>query len=171
MRNGLHCHPEPWGERSRTRSPDFYCRDGVKDLHPSHPPGNGDSMKESYVYIMTNRRRGVLYVGVTNDLSRRVNEHREGIAKGFTSRYHLCHLVYFETFGSIIQAIAREKEIKGWVRRKKIVLIEKRNPAWRDLHEMPSVHDCVEKCASADPSSRFAPPGLCGTQDDGVDPL
>ena len=85
-----------------------------------------------YIYIMTNRTHR-LYVGVTNDLYRRVNEHRLGITGGFTSKYKMNRLVYFEHFKYIGDAIAREKEIKGWIRRKKIALIEAENPKWSDL--------------------------------------
>jgi putative endonuclease len=92
-------------------------------------------MKEYYVYIMTNRRCGVLYTGVTNDLGRRVQEHRDESLEGFTHRYHLKHLVYFETWPDANQAIAREKQIKGLLRKKKIALIEEMNPEWRDLSE------------------------------------
>ena len=85
-----------------------------------------------YIYIMTNRTH-TLYVGVTNDLYRRVNEHRCGSNSGFTSKYKISRLVYFEHFKYIGDAIAREKEIKGFIRRKKIALIEAENPKWSDL--------------------------------------
>ena len=84
------------------------------------------------IYIMTNRTH-TLYVGVTNDLYRRVDEHRRGTNPGFTSKYKMNRLVHFEHFEVIGDAIAREKEIKGWVRRKKIALIENENPKWSDL--------------------------------------
>jgi len=76
-----------------------------------------------------------LYVGVTNDLARRVNEHKQGLIAGFTSRYRVTRLVYFEEFADIRDAIAREKEIKGWKRSRKTSLIERRNPTWEDLAE------------------------------------
>ena len=76
-------------------------------------------MRTFYVYIMASRSR-VLYVGVTNDLIRRVNEHKGGLVAGFTTRYRITRLVYFEEFADIRDAIAREKELKGWVRRKKV---------------------------------------------------
>jgi putative endonuclease len=85
-----------------------------------------------YVYIMASRSR-VLYVGVTNDLARRTNEHKRGLVPGFTSRYRITRLVYFEEFVEILDAIAREKEIKGWVRTRKTRLIDSRNPTWEDL--------------------------------------
>ena len=84
------------------------------------------------MYIMASRSR-VLYVGVTNDIVRRVDEHRRGLIPGFTRKYHITRLVYFERFTDIRAAIAREKEIKGWVRARKIRLIEERNPTWEDL--------------------------------------
>jgi putative endonuclease len=85
-----------------------------------------------YVYIMASRSR-VLYVGVTNDLARRVDEHKRGLGACFTSKYRITRLVYFEEFVDILDAIAREKEIKGWVRSRKTRLIEGRNPTWEDL--------------------------------------
>jgi len=86
-----------------------------------------------YVYIMIDYRQGTLYVGVTNDLARRVQEHKLKVADGFTKKYGLTRLVYFEHTGQIMSAIEREKQIKGWLRRKKIELIESTNPSWRDL--------------------------------------
>jgi len=85
-----------------------------------------------YVYLMASRSR-VLYTGVTNNLARRVNEHKRGLIPGFTSRYRVTRLVYFEEFADVRVAIAREKEIKGWVRMRKLRLIEERNPTWADL--------------------------------------
>ena len=90
-------------------------------------------MTDYSVYIMSNARHTVLYVGVTNDLSRRVAEHKSSLIKGFTQRYHATELVYFETCGRIDDAIAREKQLKGWTRRKKELLIERMNPQWLDL--------------------------------------
>ena len=95
-------------------------------------------MRTYYVYIMASRSR-VLYVGVTNDLARRVDEHKRGRNAGFTSRYRVTRLVYFEQFGDIRDAIAREKEIKGWKRSRKTTLIEERNRTWEDLAK-----DCVQ---------------------------
>ena len=91
-------------------------------------------MRTFYVYIMASRTR-VLYVGVTNDLARRVNEHKQGSVPGFTTRYRVTRLVYFEEFADIRDAIAREKVIKGWVRSRKTSLIERCNPTWEDLAE------------------------------------
>jgi putative endonuclease len=85
-----------------------------------------------YVYIMTNKSR-TLYTGVTNRLVRRVAQHKRKLVPGFTSQYNLTRLVYFEVFRDIRHAIQREKQIKGWVRKKKIALIIAKNPAWRDL--------------------------------------
>ncbi len=84
------------------------------------------------VYIATNASR-TLYTGVTNDLQRRMFEHREGKAPGFTQQYRIRRLVYFETTPDVQAAIAREKQIKGWLRTKKIALIESVNPGWEDL--------------------------------------
>ncbi len=87
-----------------------------------------------FVYIMASRSR-VLYVGVTNDLQRRVWEHKNHALAGFTDKYNVDRLVYFEAGASVIEAIAREKQIKGWRRSKKVALIESVNPTWRDLSE------------------------------------
>jgi putative endonuclease len=89
-------------------------------------------MKNYYVYILANRTR-VLYTGVTNNLERRISQHKNGITPGFTSQYNVTRLVYYETFSGIRDAIAREKQIKGWLRAKKIALIESVNPKWEDL--------------------------------------
>ncbi len=86
------------------------------------------------VYILASRSR-VLYTGVTNDVARRAREHKQGLIPGFTQKYRVTRLVYFEQFGDIRAAIAREKQIKGWVRARKIELIEARNPTWADLAE------------------------------------
>ena len=87
-----------------------------------------------YVYIMTNHS-GTLYTGVTNDLHRRVYEHKQKLAPGFTQKYKITQLVYYEETPDVKAAIAREKQIKGWVRSKKTVLIETANPEWQDLSE------------------------------------
>lgn len=91
-------------------------------------------MNQYYVYIMTNRSK-TLYTGVTNDLNRRVSEHKNKLIEGFTSKYNINKLVYFEETPDISSAIAREKQIKGWLRRKKIELIESMNPEWKDLSD------------------------------------
>jgi len=90
-------------------------------------------MREFWVYIMTNPKHTVLYTGVTNDLSRRVAEHKNGIGSGFTCKYQLTKLVYCESHGSPREAIAREKQIKAGSRMKKIELIRSVNPEWEDL--------------------------------------
>jgi putative endonuclease len=87
-------------------------------------------VKTYHVYIMASR---VLYIGVTSDLLRRVREHKERKVPGFTARYGVTELVYFEAFGDIRVAIAREKQLKGWLRSRKIALIESFNPRWKDL--------------------------------------
>jgi putative endonuclease len=91
--------------------------------------------KQYYVYIMTNQHNTVLYTGMTNDLQRRAYEHRTGRGGGFTSRYNVNKLVYYEGTGDVNAAIAREKQIKGGSRQKKLDLIEAMNPEWRDLYE------------------------------------
>ncbi len=92
-------------------------------------------MTGGYVYFMTNKRNGILYVGVTNDIVRRVFEHRSGLVKGFTKRYGLKRLVYFERFETIQDAIQREHNIKHWPRAWKVRLIVATNLNWDDLFE------------------------------------
>jgi putative endonuclease len=89
-------------------------------------------MKQCYVYITTNKSR-TLYTGVTNDLERRVYEHKQKLIPGFTTRHNISRLVYFEATEDIRAAIEREKQIKGWLRQKEIALIESMNPEWEDL--------------------------------------
>ena len=91
--------------------------------------------KQYFVYIMTNRSSTVLYTGVTNDLKRRAYEHREKLTRGFTSRYKIGKLVYYEVFDDPSAAIQREKQIKEGSRNKKMGLIDSMNPTWRDLYE------------------------------------
>ena len=88
-----------------------------------------------YVYIMTNRTKSVLYTGVTNDLKRRVWQHKEKLFEGFTSRYQVTLLVYYEPFDDINAAIAREKQIKGGSRQKKLDLVNGMNAEWQDLFD------------------------------------
>jgi len=89
-------------------------------------------MRQYYVYIMTNRSK-TLYTGVTNNLERRVYEHKQKLVPGFTSTYNITVLVYFEMTTDVKVALSREKQIKGWLRSKKISLIEAVNPEWKDL--------------------------------------
>lgn len=91
--------------------------------------------KVYYVYITTNRARIPLYTGVTNDLTRRIQMHKDRSTESYTKQYHLDRLVYFEVGEDINSAIAREKQIKRWRREKKMLLINKLNPQWRDLFE------------------------------------
>ena len=88
--------------------------------------------KYYYVYILTNHS-GTLYTGVTNNLERRLDEHRRGIGSKFTAKYNIKRLVYYEVYKYVRVAIAREKQIKGWRREKKVALIEDMNPGWKDL--------------------------------------
>jgi putative endonuclease len=92
-------------------------------------------MKSYYVYIATNKDNHVLYTGVTNDLYRRMYEHKNKLMKGFTQKYNVCKLVYYEETSDVYSAISREKQIKGGSRAKKITLIEAINPGWKDLEE------------------------------------
>lgn len=89
----------------------------------------------NYIYILTNSTNTVLYIGVTNDLKRRIYEHKNELIDGFTKKYHIHKLIYYEAYSSIKTAIAREKQLKCWMRAKKIKLIETQNPDWIDLSE------------------------------------
>ena len=116
-------------------------------------------MSDYYVYIMTNRS-GTLYIGVTNDIYRRVLEHRTGAKLGFTSRYQMTRLLYVETTNDVNAAIAREKQLKGWTRKRKIELARSLNPHWTDLSkgwyegesngEAPSSRDQILRSAQND---------------------
>ena len=101
------------------------------------PPIKGVTIDEKtyWFYILAGRRNGTLYCGVTNNLSRRVWEHKEGIADGFTKEYGVKLLVYYESYRYVHDAIQREKNIKKWPRRWKIDLVRSMNPEWRDLYE------------------------------------
>jgi putative endonuclease len=90
--------------------------------------------RQYYVYLLASKRNGTLYIGVTSDLIKRVHEHKNNLVEGFTKKYNIHNLVYFETTEDINSAIVREKQIKKWKRAWKIELIEKNNPEWRDLY-------------------------------------
>lgn len=92
--------------------------------------------KQYYVYILTKARNSTFYVGVTNDIIRRVWEHREKLADGFTKKHGIHHLVYYEVFSDVNEAIIREKLIKKWRREIKMQAIEKVNPQWNDLYTL-----------------------------------
>ena len=89
--------------------------------------------KSYYVYLLTNQNNKVMYVGMTNDLVRRIYEHRHQLIAGFTSKYHVNKLVYFEETADVLAAITREKQVKKWRREKKNALVEAMNPEWSDL--------------------------------------
>ena len=90
-------------------------------------------MKTYYVYILANKRNRTLYIGITNDLVRRISEHKSGMMEGFTKKYSIDKLVYYESTTDVNEAITREKRLKKWKRQWKIDLIENSNPDWRDL--------------------------------------
>lgn len=92
-------------------------------------------MKQYYVYILTNKTDRVMYIGVTSDLLRRIYEHKNDCVDGFTKRYHVHKLVYYEETSDVTAAISREKELKGWRREKKNTLVKSVNPTWKDLSE------------------------------------
>jgi len=108
---------------------------------------------EYYVYILSNKSR-TLYIGVTNGLFHRVEQHRHGVFDGFTKKYKIHRLVYFERFQYIDNAIAREKQLKGWRRERKIALIEEQNPTWEDIYPLMLRGEWKEKqvlrCAQDD---------------------
>ena len=92
-------------------------------------------MKQPAIYIVTNKRNGTLYTGVTSDLVHRTSQHKQEIFDSFSKKYSCKMLVYYELFGNMEQAILREKQIKGGSRKKKLTLVEARNPDWRDLYD------------------------------------
>ncbi|MFC1694322.1 GIY-YIG nuclease family protein [Candidatus Latescibacterota bacterium] len=92
------------------------------------------AMKKYYVYILASKRNGTLYIGVTNDLIRRVYEHKNDLIDGFTKKYGVHSLVYYEQYDDVVNAIQREKRLKKWNRQWKIELIEKENPEWKDIY-------------------------------------
>jgi putative endonuclease len=95
----------------------------------------GTTFMSYYVYIIASRKDGAIYIGITNDIVRRIYEHRTKAVPGFTSRYNITRLVWFEIYDDPITAISREKELKKWRRSWKVELIEKDNPEWNDLYE------------------------------------
>jgi len=92
-------------------------------------------MKQYYVYILASKKNGTLYIGVTNNLLKRVYEHKNNLIAGFTKKYSVHNLVYYEAYSNIHDAIAREKRMKKWERSWKIELIKKANPQWEDLYD------------------------------------
>lgn len=91
--------------------------------------------KSYYVYILTNKTNSVFYTGLTSDLDKRTTEHKLSLVSGFTSKYHVHKLVYYEIYDTPSEAIQREKQLKKWLRRWKIELIENSNPNWKDLYD------------------------------------
>ena len=89
-----------------------------------------------YVNILTNQNNKTVYIGITNDLKRRLYEHKTEQIEGFTKRYHIHKLVYFEEYKDINDAIAREKQLKSWIRQKKNALVESKNPSWQDIGDL-----------------------------------
>jgi len=92
-------------------------------------------MPYSYVYILASKKNGTLYVGVTSDLIKRIYQHKNGLISGFTEKYKVHKLMYFEQYEDISEAIKREKQLKGWRRDWKLKLIEDNNPRWEDLYD------------------------------------
>src|SRR5699024_9100879 len=100
-----------------------------------HNTDRRDDMKQPCVYILCNRPNGTLYIGVTSNLPQRVWQHKNDLVEGFTRRYRVHRLVYFEMLDEMYTAITREKQLKNWKRQWKVSLIERRNPDWRDLYQ------------------------------------
>jgi putative endonuclease len=126
----------------------FWALSSFADARPN--------MKRTYcVYILASRSRN-LYTGVTGNLQPRMVEHRQRLIPGFTTRYRIFRLVYYEFFSDVRAAIAREKEIKGWRREKKIWLIKRNNPTWADLAEKIPHQYHNDRLSKADPSPPFA---------------
>ena len=96
-------------------------------------------MGQYFVYILASKRNGTLYIGVTNNLLKRVHQHKNDVTEGFTRKYNVHSLVYYEVFNRIQDAITREKQMKKWKRQCKMELIEKSNPNWEDLFESLSI--------------------------------
>jgi putative endonuclease len=116
--------------------PDPESRDSGFALRAPRNDGDGRiGLMNYYVYILASRKDGAIYVGVTNDLVRRVYEHRTKAVPGFTAKYNITRLVWFEIYDDPESAISREKELKKWKRAWKIQLIEAKNPKWDDLYE------------------------------------
>jgi len=92
-------------------------------------------MNTYYVYLLASKRNGTLYIGITNNLARRVDEHKSNLIEGFTKKYQVHLLVYYEEYNDVYRAIEREKQMKKWKRKWKIELIEKHNSEWRDLYQ------------------------------------
>ncbi len=122
--------PRPWSVIPRLSSV-------IPRLDPERRTGGIQNKMENtyYTYIMASQRNGTLYVGVTSDLIRRVYEHKNDLAEGFTKKYQVHRLVYFEQHEDVNQAIRREKRLKEWPREWKLALIEIDNPTWRDLYD------------------------------------
>jgi putative endonuclease len=121
------------GRQTLLASPNL--SDVIAGLDPAIQFASASSMATYFVYILASRRNGTLYIGVTGGLSRRAYEHKEGILEGFTKRYGVKLLVYYESYDDIRNAIQREKNLKKWPRAWKIALIERNNPDWRDLYD------------------------------------
>ena len=124
------CHPCLAGRRACLRRNDI-----EEVVIPAWFWQGSRIMKLFYVYILASKRNGTLYIGVTQDLVRRVYEHKNHLVEGFTKKYNVCQLVYFEETIDVLSAITREKQLKRWKRQWKIRLVEQQNPSWQDLYD------------------------------------
>ena len=114
---------------------DARCRLLLQDAHFSKSSKEAIMHIESYVYLLTNKHNNVLYIGVTTDLIRRIYEHKDKLIKGFSQKYNVDRLVYYEACTNIVDAIRREKQLKGWTRKRKDALVDILNPKWDDLYQ------------------------------------
>ena len=114
----------------------FVILSEAKDLkNQSEKPQKGNRMGKYYVYILTNKNNKVMYIGVTNNIQRRLYEHKTGLIEGFTKKYNVHKLVWFEETCDVKSAIEKEKQLKGWKRERKNQLVSERNPEWKDLSD------------------------------------
>src|SRR4030042_4285300 len=104
------------------------------NVNPAKAGIQKHNVRQYYVYILASKRNGTLYIGITNNLLRRIYEHKNNLIEGFTKKYNVHNLVYYEIYCDVYAAIAREKAMKKWKRAWKIELIEKDNPLWKDLY-------------------------------------
>ena len=135
-RSESNCIAAPSGATVESRGENF-AQDDTDEKAPSNAKAGSRAKRRTmyYVYILTNKTDAVMYIGVTNDLRRRLYEHKNEQIEGFTKKYHVHKLVYFEEYSEVNDAIAREKQLKRWVRSKKNWLVETKNPNWDDWGE------------------------------------
>ena len=112
----------------------FFCHPELARLPVRQDSGSINYVNQYYIYILASKKNGTLYIGVTNNLVKRIYEHKNNLVEGFTKKYKVHELVYYEQTESTESAIKREKQLKNWHRKWKVALIEKFNPTWKDLY-------------------------------------